>query len=272
MQLPITSHRNLDMSIKQFYSRPDGHKVTSEENDKLQERRGVLITYLNDANTAAKASLKTAITVAEGGGRESPESKLFPHPDKEVDEHIAKYITLAKQVPKDPAIGDEREEDQGEEEKQLKQQRKRQEEEVKQTKKRKKEASRTLASSSSAASVPRASKKGKRESRDEDEDSQGIDLLRAFLGPIFVQARWFPLKMFSFCPVVHAFHFCVLDCLAILSYSSGLLFHSLTQEEKSERKGGSCQEKVAKKVRKKVLLLNFFHTKRNVMVHCRSGR
>ena len=170
MQLPITSHRNLDMSIKQFYSRPDGHKVTSEENDKLQERRGVLITYLNDANTAAKASLKTVNTAAEGGGRESPEFKLFPYPDKEVDEHIAKYITLAKQVPKDPVIGDEREEDQGEVEKELKQQTK---------KKREKEAARTSASSSSAASVPSASGKRKRQSRDEDEGSQGIDLLRA---------------------------------------------------------------------------------------------
>jgi len=185
MQLPITSHRNLDMSIKQFYTRPYGHEVTSEENDKLHERRGVLITYLNDANTAAKASLKTANTAAEGGGRESPEFKLFPHPDKEVDEHIAKYITLAKQVPKDPVIEDEREEDQGEEEKELKQQRKRQEEEVKQTKKkREKEAARTSASSSSAASVPSPSEKGKRKSRDEEEGSQGIDLLMAFLGPI----------------------------------------------------------------------------------------
>jgi len=172
------------MSIKQFYTRPDGHKVTSEENDKLHERRGVLITYLNDANTAAKASLKTANTAAEGGGRESPEFKLFPYPDKEVDEHIAKYITLAKQVPKDPVIEDEREEDQGEEEKKLRQQRKRQEEEAIQTKKkREKEAARTSASSSSAASVPSASEKGKRK-RDEDEGSQGIDLLRAPLGPI----------------------------------------------------------------------------------------
>ena len=99
-------------------------------------------------------------------------------------------------------------------------------------KRKEEEASRSAvasAPSSSAASAPRASAshpRRKRQGRDEDEGGQGIGLFRA---------RLFPFKMFSVCPMVARVTFCVLDCPGIPSHSSGLLFHSLTQEEGESR-------------------------------------
>jgi hypothetical protein len=54
----------------------------------------------------------------------------------------------------------------------------------------------------------------------------------------------FPSKCSPFSLWLHAFRFCVLDCLSILSYSSGLILHFLTQEEEGKHKGGSGKNKV----------------------------
>ena len=183
MQLPITSHRKLETLIKEAIERKD---LDEEFEKELRE-------YLESANTAELPS-------------------LFPFSDKEVTKRIA---SVKKKVAE--ALSGAREEVRGDTKKHqggggpgggrggvaakqgpspvrttVEEERKRKEE----------EASRSAvasAPSSSAASAPSASAlhpRGKRQGRDEDEGGQGIGHLMA------VQARLFPFKMFSACPVV----------------------------------------------------------------------
>ena len=190
MKLPINSHRKLETLIKEAI---ECKELNEEFECELRE-------YLESANTA-----------------ELP--KLFPYPAKEVTKRIASAKKVAE------ALSGAREEISGDAKKHeggggagggagggegggqggvaaeqgpspvrttAEEERKRREE----------EASRSAvasAPSSSAASAPSASAlhpRGKRQGRDEDEGGQGIGHLMA------VQARLFPFKMFSACPVV----------------------------------------------------------------------